>query len=35
MTDAQIWPDLLYVVRHGESSGNVARDAAVRAGPAI
>lgn len=32
MTDAQIWPDLLYIVRHGESSGNVARDAAVRAG---
>jgi broad specificity phosphatase PhoE len=28
----QIWPDLLYVVRHGESAGNVARDAAVEAG---
>jgi probable phosphoglycerate mutase len=28
----QIWPELLYVVRHGESAGNVARDAAVEAG---
>ena len=28
----QIWPDLLYLVRHGESAGNVARDAAVEAG---
>jgi probable phosphoglycerate mutase len=28
----QIWPDLLYVVRHGESAGNVARDAALEAG---
>lgn len=28
----QIWPDLLYIVRHGESAGNVARDAAVEAG---
>jgi len=28
----QIWPDLLYVVRHGESAGNIARDAAVEAG---
>ncbi len=25
------WPDILYVVRHGESAGNVARDAAVAA----
>ena len=32
MTHAQIWPDLLYVVRHGESAGNVAREAAVAAG---
>ena len=24
----QRWPDRLWVVRHGESSGNVARDAA-------
>jgi broad specificity phosphatase PhoE len=28
----QIWPDLLYVVRHGESAGNLARDAALEAG---
>ena len=28
----QIWPDLLYIVRHGESAGNVAREAAVEAG---
>lgn len=32
MKDTQIWPDLLYIVRHGESAGNVARDAAVAAG---
>jgi broad specificity phosphatase PhoE len=25
----QIWPDLLYIVRHGESAGNIARDAAL------
>jgi 2,3-bisphosphoglycerate-dependent phosphoglycerate mutase len=30
----QIWPDLVYVVRHGESAGNVARDAALEAGDA-
>ncbi len=28
----QIWPELLYIVRHGESAGNVARDAATAAG---
>jgi len=28
----QIWPDLLYIVRHGESAGNVAREAAIEAG---
>lgn len=28
----QIWPDLLYIVRHGESAGNVAREAALLAG---
>ena len=28
----QIWPDLLYVVRHGESAGNIAREAALEAG---
>jgi broad specificity phosphatase PhoE len=27
-----IWPDRLYIVRHGESAGNVARDAAIEAG---
>ncbi|HVF41323.1 MAG TPA: histidine phosphatase family protein [Gemmatimonadaceae bacterium] len=32
MTQAQIWPDILYIVRHGESAGNVARDAATLAG---
>ena len=32
MKPTQIWPDLLYVVRHGESAGNVARDAALEAG---
>ncbi|MCO6419493.1 histidine phosphatase family protein [Siccirubricoccus sp. KC 17139] len=29
---AQQWPDRLWLVRHGESSGNVARDAAHAAG---
>ena len=32
VTHAQIWPDLLYLVRHGESAGNVAREAAMAAG---
>lgn len=32
MTHAQLWPDLLYLVRHGESAGNVAREAALAAG---
>ena len=32
MKPNQIWPDLLYLVRHGESAGNIARDAAVEAG---
>lgn len=32
MTRAQIWPDVLYIVRHGESAGNVAREAALLAG---
>jgi probable phosphoglycerate mutase len=32
MKSNQIWPDMLYVVRHGESAGNVARDAALEAG---
>ena len=29
---AQKWPDVLWIVRHGESAGNVARDAAHAAG---
>ena len=29
---SQRWPDTLWIVRHGESSGNVARDLAHRAG---
>lgn len=32
MKSTQIWPDLVYIVRHGESAGNVARDAAIEAG---
>lgn len=32
MTHAQIWPDVLWLVRHGESAGNVAREAALLAG---
>jgi len=32
---AQIWPDRLYLIRHGESAGNVARDAALKAGEAM
>ncbi|MEJ7758811.1 MAG: histidine phosphatase family protein [Gemmatimonadaceae bacterium] len=32
MPNSQIWPDLLYIVRHGESAGNVAREAAMLAG---
>ncbi|HEY1952899.1 MAG TPA: histidine phosphatase family protein [Gemmatimonadaceae bacterium] len=35
MNSTQIWPDLLYVVRHGESAGNVAREAALEAGEAM
>ena len=35
MKSNQIWPDLLYVVRHGESAGNVAREAALNAGEAM
>jgi broad specificity phosphatase PhoE len=31
----QKWPDVIWVVRHGESSGNVARDAAEAAGKAF
>jgi probable phosphoglycerate mutase len=32
LTHHQIWPDVLYIVRHGESAGNVAREAALLAG---
>lgn len=32
MSDEQKWPDVMWVVRHGESAGNVARDAAEAAG---
>ncbi|HMI44323.1 MAG TPA: phosphoglycerate mutase family protein, partial [Gemmatimonadaceae bacterium] len=32
MKPNQLWPNLLYIVRHGESAGNIARDAAVEAG---
>jgi broad specificity phosphatase PhoE len=31
----QIWPDRLYIIRHGESAGNVARDAALKAGESM
>ena len=31
MTQEQQWPDILWIVRHGESAGNVARDAAIAA----
>jgi probable phosphoglycerate mutase len=31
----QRWPDTLWIVRHGESAGNVARDAADAAGLAV
>jgi broad specificity phosphatase PhoE len=31
----QRWPDRLWIVRHGESAGNVARDAAMAAGLAV
>jgi probable phosphoglycerate mutase len=32
MTTQQHWPDRLWIVRHGESAGNVARDAAYASG---
>lgn len=35
MKSNQIWPDLIYVVRHGESAGNVAREAALEAGESM
>jgi len=30
MTRADDWPDLLWLLRHGEFAGNVARDIAER-----
>lgn len=32
MADEQKWPDTMWIVRHGQSAGNVARDAAEAAG---
>lgn len=32
LSDEQKWPDVLWIVRHGESAGNVARDEAEKAG---
>lgn len=32
MSEEQKWPDVLWIVRHGESAGNVARDQAELAG---
>lgn len=32
---SQRWPDALWIVRHGESAGNVARDAAYAAGLSV
>lgn len=35
MKEQQKWPDRLWIVRHGQSSGNVAREAAEAAGHAV
>ena len=35
MATQQQWPDRLWIVRHGESAGNVARDAAYASGLAV
>src|SRR5829696_3920505 len=35
MADEQKWPDVLWIVRHGQSAGNVARDAAEAGGLAV
>jgi Fructose-2,6-bisphosphatase len=32
LSDEQKWPDVMWIVRHGQSAGNVARDAAEAAG---
>ena len=35
MAPRQHWPERLWLVRHGQSQGNVARDAAHEAGHAV
>ncbi len=35
MSQEQKWPNVIWIVRHGESAGNVAREAAVAAGVPI
>jgi broad specificity phosphatase PhoE len=35
VTEEQKWPDAIWIVRHGQSAGNVARDAAEKAGHAL
>ena len=35
MSDEQKWPDVMWIVRHGQSAGNVARDAAEASGQAM
>lgn len=35
MSEEQKWPDVMWIVRHGQSAGNVARDAAEAAGHQI
>jgi broad specificity phosphatase PhoE len=35
VSEDQKWPDVLWIVRHGESAGNVARDEAEKAGHPI
>jgi broad specificity phosphatase PhoE len=35
MSETQKWPNVIWIVRHGESAGNVAREAAEAAGVAV
>jgi broad specificity phosphatase PhoE len=35
VNEQQKWPDVIWIVRHGQSSGNVARDAAEAAGRSV
>jgi broad specificity phosphatase PhoE len=35
MSDEQKWPDVLWIVRHGQSAGNVARNVAEASGHAV